>query len=183
MLASLAYSIDRSDRLFSLGEGWEGFARRNDAPELMRDRVLGLPIWGFIHGEETRQVYRQLFDWVREFDARIAVPFRCDSPDLFRFMRLEVSSGSEGEIRMQSVLELEKPRHHLSLLDRTLGRSRDVLPTCSFCKRILAVGKWSEPEVALAATGLAESALPPETREVVCERCRLLAGGLAGGLA
>ncbi|MDJ0786335.1 MAG: hypothetical protein QNK05_05975 [Myxococcota bacterium] len=179
MLGSLSYAIDGSDLLADLGVGWDEFALRNDAPELAAERVVGLPIWGFIHGEETREVYRRLFEWVRASDARIAVPFRCDSPDLFRFMRLELSAGGDGRIAIQSVLELEKPRRHLSLLDRAVGRSEEELPACSFCKRVLAQGRWSEPEVALAATGWAACAHPPLTREVVCEQCQLMAKGLS----
>lgn len=168
-----AYSIDASHAIVAVNEAWLRFARENGAKHLTRERVLGRPLWEFIAGEDTRSLYELLFERARERGATLAVPFRCDSPDRFRFMSLEIAPGSAGGIDLGGVLLREQARPHIAWLDALGPRSaRPVFPMCSLCKRIFVQGGWSEPEIAVTKLSMLESDAPPGFAQGVCERCR-----------
>jgi len=175
------YSIDTADAVFAVDDAWVRFAQGNGAPELTRQRVLGSSLWAHIAGSETREIYETLFDWVRSHRAKITVPMRCDSPERVRVMRLELSPAPRGGIQFECVLERQHTRPYFSLLDRLMQRSRQHLPVCSFCRRILAFGEWLEPETAATRLELLHTSFPPTPLESVCERCSSLTRGLAGG--
>ena len=107
---SFVYSIDHNDSLLYVDEPWLAFARENRAPELTRDHVLGRSLWEFVAGAETRLLYESLFLKLRTSSGSIELPFRCDSPDRFRFMRLILESGPRESIRMTGILERERER-------------------------------------------------------------------------
>lgn len=165
------YTIDRSDALRGVDDAWLGFARDNEAAELTRAHVLGRPLWQFIAGAETSRIYALLLSRVRDRGAPVSVPFRCDSPDRFRFMRLDLSAAEDGGVALAGVLVREQARPHYPLLDRLCTRSRYAFPICSFCRRIYAFGEWLEAEQAVARLGLLESEHPPAIEEEVCASC------------
>lgn len=168
---SYHYSIDRNDRLVSVSDSWLDFAKRNAAPELIRERVLDRPIWDFVSGRKTREIYQQLFWRVRDRGATLSVPFRCDSPDRLRFMQLDLCPGEEDAIDFRAIVERELPRRHVRLLDRLARRAEYAFSICSFCRRIFAFGAWLEPEEAVSRLGWLESESPPEMEEYVCDDC------------
>lgn len=169
--ATYEYSIDESDRLVSVSNTWVDFARANGAPELTRERVVGRPLWEFMEGAEIREIYELLFGWVRRHQSVIELPFRCDSPDCLRFMRLRLTPSEAGRIDLAAVLDREERRPHLMILDCLSARSEYAFPLCSFCRRIFAFGAWLEPEEAIARLGWLESRHPPQIEEDVCGYC------------
>ena len=169
--AACHYSIDRDDVMRAVGTVWLDFAQRNAAPELTRERVVGRPIWDFVAGGKTREIYRLLFRRVRAANTRMSLPFRCDSPDRLRFMQLELCPGDDSSIDFTAVLERELPRRHVRLLDRLSGRAGYKFSICSFCRRVFAFGAWLEPEEAVARLGWLETECPPELEEYVCDDC------------
>ena len=170
--ATYHYSIDREDRLTAVSNAWVGFADENDAPELTRDFVLHRRIWDFVDGVRTREVYEVLFRWVREHQAVLSIPLRCDSPDRIRHMLLTLSPSVDGGIDMAGILEDEHPRAPLKLFDRLVPRADYAFPVCSFCRRVFAFGSWLEPEEAVKRLGWLESGDPPEIEDDVCQECR-----------
>lgn len=102
------YSIDGADTLIYVSESWLSFARDNEGNELTRENVVGRSIWEFIYGAETQQVYKTLFQWVREHGATIKVPFRCDAPNRLRWMELQLSGFSQGGIHLKGVMLREQ---------------------------------------------------------------------------
>lgn len=179
-----AYSIDREDRLAAVSEPWLDFARENRAPDLIRERVVGRSLWGFIAGLETRMLYEGLFRRVRSTRETVELPFRCDSPDRFRFMRLRLAPGPEDGILCEGVLVREQERPYYSILDRVFPRTRELLTMCSLCKRIHAFGlRWLELEDAIEQLDLFDSAALPEIAYAVCDECASLDGLTQGGSA
>lgn len=169
--ASYHYSLDPDDRVSSVSNTWLAFARENDAPELTRDHVVGQPIWSFVAGSKIREIYELLFEWVRRHGAVLEVPFRCDSPDCMRFMRLQLQPAEGGQIDLVGILDGEERRPHMRILDRLSPRSDYAFPLCSFCRRVFAFGKWLEPEEAVRRLGWLESEAPPMVEEGVCKDC------------
>ena len=116
-----SYFIDADDVLVSVDEEWLAFAKENAAPELTRGRVIGRPLWDFVEGERTRELYRELYERVRSRLTRLSVPFRCDAPDRYRFMRLELEPAAAGAIGCTGVLVREQTRVYLPILDQVLA--------------------------------------------------------------
>ncbi len=168
--ATYRYSIDADDAVSSVGPSWLDFAAENAAPELTRESVLGRPLWDFIAGAQTRHLYETLFERVRA-GGRLSVPFRCDSPDVFRFMRLHLAALPGGGIDFLSVLLRSQGRPRTSLLDSIIPRADYSFDMCSLCKRIFAFGEWLEPEHAIARLGLFDVPSPPGIEYEVCDRC------------
>ena len=169
---SFDYAIDRDDRIASVSDPWLEFARENRAFDLTRECVVGQSLWRFVAGEETRRLYEGLFHKVRSRAESISLPFRCDSPDRFRFMRLRLESGPRGSIDCRGVLLREQERPVFSILDRAFPRTEAHLPMCSLCKRVLAYGtRWIELEDAIRELHLFDATEVPEVDYSVCDDC------------
>jgi len=169
---TFAYSIDRDDLIESVSDSWLEFARENRAPELTREHVVGQILWRFVAGRETRLLYEDLFLKVRTRAESLALPFRCDSPDRFRFMRLMLDAGPRDSIDCRGILIREQQRPYLSILDQAFPRTNDSLPMCSCCNRIHAFGtQWLDAEDAIRRLDLFDSASLPQLEYAVCDAC------------
>lgn len=176
--AACRYEIDAADRICAVSERWLAFARENDAPELTREAVIGRSLWDFIAGAETRDLYRPILRRVREEDVSLIVPFRCDSPIFQRWMRLVLTPGSQGAIRLDGVLVRKLERLHLGFLEPHAPRRPHDLPICSCCKRVKLEARWLEAEDAIARLHTLGVEPYPELRYVVCRSCRSLVSGV-----
>ncbi len=174
------YAIDADNAILSLGEDWLRFARENGAPELSRESVIGHSLWEYVAGDATRELYELIFRRVRRHGHALSLPFRCDSPDRFRFMQLAVESGGGRELRLRGRLLREQKRPFLKLLDRLVVRSSEPVAICSVCLRVKILGTtWVEAEEAVERLDLfASPALPPLDYRV-CSDCVALARSLS----
>lgn len=176
---SCDYEIGRSDRIVAVGGSWLEFARENGAAHLTRERVVGRPLWEFVQGRETRELYEAIFGRVRRTGAPVSIPFRCDSPERFRFMRLDiVAAEAEGALELRGTLLREQERPFFSVLDRAFPRSRRALAMCSVCKRVQILGThWVDAEEAVRRLDLFDAAEPPRLQYTVCDDCGRVATG------
>jgi hypothetical protein len=187
------YAVDAHDVITSVSPTWLAFARENGAPELTEQAVVGRSLWKFIDGRLTIQLYRVVLQRVRTIAARIVLPFRCDSPTLRRYMRLEISRQAEGCVQFEGLLLRVEPTEWLKVLDTRATRSRDSLTLCSCCKRVLIEPcGWLEIEAAVARLHLFEERSVPQLCHSVCPECLVVAdvlpspcdsGELPGSLA
>ena len=170
------YEIDAGDVITSVSDLWSAFARENGAPELTDQQVVGTSLWQFIDGEETRQLYRSLLHRVRTGIPQIILPFRCDSPTLRRFMRLEITAQVNRAIRFEGILERVEPTRRLNLLDPDFPHSSDTLTVCSCCRRVIVDPfGWLEIEEATVRLRLLEVLRVPRLRHRICPDCLALA--------
>ena len=152
------YCIDADDRIESLDMNWTTFACENGAPELKGDAVLGCSLWAFVQGGEIEELYRAVFERVRSLDVSIMLPFRCDSPDLRRYMRPVVQRRRGASLQFDAVTIREQPQLHVNLLEPAGVRSDLSLSICGHCKRVLVSGEeWIEPEDTALRLQLLES--------------------------
>ena len=75
----------------SVCERWETFANENGAPGLDATSFVGRLVWDFVAGAEVRLLYLATLQRIRDNDTPVIFPFRCDSPDRRRLMRLVIS--------------------------------------------------------------------------------------------
>jgi hypothetical protein len=168
----VSYQIDSQERIVAVGDDWLDFARGNGAPELTAEAVVGACWSDFVADPETRSLYGKIFDRVRLNDAELIVPFRCDSPDRFRFMRLVISPGLGGTLTCLGLLEREQERPFYSILDKAFPRSDRSLPICSLCRKVeVAPKEWLEIEDAVVRLDLLDSTRVPRLEERVCAEC------------
>ena len=110
---------------------------------------------------------------MRALDAPILVPFRCDSPELRRHMRLEIEPLRERAIEFRGVFVAAEPRPLLRLVARNASRSEALLVSCSFCLRIrLPDDEWVEAEDAVVRLGLLARERIPRLAHGVCPACK-----------
>ena len=170
---SSVWTIDRENVITSVGGDWDAFAAGNEAAALCGSSVVGRSLFEFIDGEETQRIYRLLLRRVRALDAPILVPFRCDSPEMRRYMRLEIEPLRERAVEFRGVLVAAEPRPHLRLLARNAPRSEPLLVSCSFCLRIrLPDDEWVEAEDAVVRLGLLARERIPRLAHGVCPACK-----------
>lgn len=167
------YRIDASDRLTFVNSDFLAFAQANGAPELSEAALVGRSVWDYISGVQVQDIYRSLFGMVRS-GARIDnLPFRCDSPNLRRFMKLALRSLGDGEIELRGSLLQEQARYDVRLLvDCAAPNSGGYLEVCSWCKRVLSErNHWLELEDAIGKMNLMAPLAMPELNQSVCPTC------------
>lgn len=167
------YRVDGDDTIKSISENWCAFANDNQwQARCPPDGVVGRPLWEFIEGEETRQLYRDLFERVRAGRRPGPIPFRCDAPAERRFLELRLTPLSHGEIELISTIVRREPREPVRLLDVHVTRSDDVLRICSMCKKVVVPPeRWVEIEHALVELELFEGDAMPGLTHGLCPPC------------
>jgi len=86
---SVVYCIDADDAIDSVNVAWTRFAIENQAAQLSTG-VIGTSLWDHIVGVDVVHIYRDLLSRVRTKNVSASFPFRCDSPECYRLMRLVV---------------------------------------------------------------------------------------------
>jgi len=169
--AGIAYDVDADDRIVAVTSNWLSFARQNQAPDLTPEIVAGRSLFDFISDWQTRYCYRTLVDRVRSTQRASTIPFRCDSPTARRYMELTISPRDKGHLWFESRLLSEEERAAIPLLDPMADHSKGWILSCSWCKRINALGDWVEVEVAIRHLDLFSGGPLPRISHGVCDDC------------
>ncbi|MGC8827572.1 MAG: PAS domain-containing protein, partial [Anaerolineae bacterium] len=166
------YQIDAGDVITTVNDAWDEFALENEAPHLTGQGVIGRSLWDFIAGEETRHLYRILFQRVREGKRPISIPFRCDAPDCRRYMEMQMIPDNAGGITFANrVLRVER-RPAVRLLEQGAPRSPDFVTMCGWCKRVrLPDDRWVEVEEAIRVLHLFDERAVPQISHGICPEC------------
>ena len=172
---TIAYRLDGEDKISDVSAEWGAFARENGAPELAGRTVLGRSIWDFVVGVEARQLWSRLFARCRATRESRRLPYRCDGPDVRRYlvMALEASEGSD--ILCVSHVLREEARESVPLLDPVVPRTGEALLACSWCRKVYVGGRWVEVEHAVQTLRLFERAKLPSLTHGICPACAELA--------
>lgn len=165
------YGVDGSDIIRWISEEWLLFARENDANDLGTDSVVGQPLWKFVAGNDTQHLYQLLFAKAREKNIHLSVPFRCDSPEIRKYMRLQIEPADDESLEIAAELIREETRDPVPLLDANQARSSELLTMCSWCMHVsTGEGCWLEVEDAIEQLGLFAETLPGLTHGA-CPAC------------
>jgi hypothetical protein len=167
------YRIDSNDIIVSVSQNWESFARDNAwGSELSPENVIGHLLWDFIQDIETRHLYEEVFRRVRAGKPTRPIPFRCDSPQERRFLKLLLSPLPDGQIEISSTIIRTERRDPVRLLDESIPRSNEIIRICSMCKKIFAThNKWVEIEEGLVQLRPFEASEMPRLTHGLCPDC------------
>ncbi len=176
-LSVITYEIDQDDRITSVSPEWIPFAQENDAPELLPDAVVGRLLWSYVAGAEVQHIYDVLFSKVRKDDRPLTFPFRCDGPQVRRFMQMTLRPAKGGALELRSALLREEPRGPIALLDAASPRSEQSLKMCAWCKSMPFGEDWVEVEEAIRRSDLFADPKLPQITHVICPTCRVACFG------
>lgn len=175
----LAYSIDADDRVVDVSAAWDAFASSHGGGHLHSADIVGQPLW--LLAPESAPFYEPLVARVRERGQSVAFPFRCDTPDRRRLLRMTIGPGDDGLVHFTTIV-LEVQRRPAIRLDTAANRpGGPILTMCSWCKRVGSDAGWVEIEDAVSQFALAGGAYPAVTHGICAEclsRLELLLAGL-----
>lgn len=168
---TIVYRVNHQDEITYVNEAWLQFAACNNGLHLLLDDVLQRPLWDFITDVTTRQLYRDALQRARA-GRPIRFHFRCDAPDLRRWLEMRIAMADEGDIEFQTRLIDAEPRPAVSLLSPLARRTDDPLKICGWCKKVaLEGGAWVEVEEAVEQLGLFDAVVLPLLSHGICEPC------------
>lgn len=172
---------DPQGRYVYFNQAWLEFARENWRADFDPQAVLGANWRTHISDPATLQLYDLLAQRARRLGRPLTVAFRCDAPDLRRFMEIRVSPLPDGGLEWASWIARQEPRAAASLLAARAQRSPRLLTVCSWCKKVQVpdwacgqdceVGRWVEVEQVMPLLANALSGYYPELTHGVCPTC------------
>ncbi len=173
----IQYIIDRDDHITYVSDDWWFFAEENEAgPDCYPPQLLGRPLWDFIAGEETRQLYRIMLAKARSGKKPVQVPIRCDSPELRREIMISLKSVGDGHIEFLCRTMQIEAREPVDLLRRDVKRTGSTIRICSFCKKIaMPSNEWIDTELAIKRLALFIDSALPQLRHCLCPGCHAAA--------
>lgn len=169
------HRVDSNDIIVYVNDDWLSFAMENGAPHLSRDAVVGHSLWEFIEDMETRWITRTIMTKLRRSGATLTIPFRCDSPDMRRYMEMDLISMPNGGVEFICRLLKVERRSTVNLLKASTKRSEAVITMCSWCKKIRIGGdSWVEVEDAVRDLELFATSRLPQLSHGMCPSCSRL---------
>lgn len=167
------YLIDETDRIVNVSDNWLLFAQENEADASCHpEAIMNKPIWDYISGMETQYLFKVTLEKVRATDKPVVLPFRCDAPDMRRYLELRITPADQKCIEFTSYIVREEARERVELLETDMPRSDEILKMCSMCKKInLSGGDWVEVEIAVATLKLFEQLKLPQISHGLCPEC------------
>ncbi|MFH1059913.1 MAG: PAS domain-containing protein [Pseudomonadota bacterium] len=187
------HRIDADGRIVAVDAAWIAFAQRNWRPDFKPALVLGRPLEDFIDGLDTQAVHRLAAARVRVRGRGFTLPFRCDSPDLRRFMEMTITPLADGGLEYSCLLLREEVRAPVPFRPCGPCAVERKLKACSICLRLErpawgllrgqkpapagdAAGTWLEAEQVLPLVAALEEGYFPPLTYAVCPDCRRALG-------
>src|SRR4051794_33224926 len=166
---TVTYRLDESGVVVECGGAWDEFARANGGTGVTAADTVGHPIWEFVAGASTQQVWHELLEAAR-LRGGLVIPFRCDAPDRRRYMVMTIEPQPDGTLLLASAVAREEARVAEAWLDEEVERIAETIVACSWCRRFLVEGEWLEVEDAVARSGLLEG-VAPMISHGICPAC------------
>jgi len=172
-IPTTTYWLDKEYRVTRVSPEWDDFAKLNNGENITSEKVVGKLIFDYITDDTTRMWLETILLLAKVTQKTFERPYRCDSPDLKRFMKLRVTTDEHNEIRLEHiVLSTEKRYRNI-----TFEYKKDFMSIpyirCSICGFIKSDNKWSEPDELIKK----EATIKTHEFKViysVCESCKYL---------
>ena len=173
MTAEWWYELDREDRITAVSPAWDEFAFENDTPSATAEHVIGRDIYSCVDGSPTRSLLQLIFDRIRSSGRAVELPFRCDAPEVRRFMTFTGEPTRDGGLLVRTRLLAEAERASLRFVGGESTGGRGPIRQCSWCNRFaVRPGHWVEAETAAEQLGLFLDGTVPVISHGLCPGCR-----------
>jgi hypothetical protein len=169
----LSYVIDARDQIVSVGGGWDHFATLNGAPrDLFSDRILSRSFWDFISGDAVEHVYRVMLGKVR-LGQHLEFLFRCDSPQLRRFLKLRMTPAGGGAVEFITTTIRTEDRVPVGAAFSTNPTpTGELVVACSWCNKLqTGTDDWEEAEDAVRTLKLFDGEKNSALSHGMCNTC------------
>ena len=143
--STTVYVLDNQDRIISFSGAWDEFAKENGGTNLSSIDVYGRSIWDFVTGDATRMWLDAVFQYARLRGLKVERPYRCDSPDLKRFMRMRVVPEQASILRIEHEILSTEQRIASVIIKCGSITMKNTRQRCSICGRLKNIGGWQEP--------------------------------------
>ena len=141
------YWLDGKDCIISVSGPWDEFAQENEGIHLSADEIQGRPIWDYVTGDVTRMWLHTLLKLSIVSKKALERPYRCDSPELKRYMRMKITVEKDGLLKIDHILQsVEKRLIPLRSVHTSKSPSKMIKMKCSICGRIDDGVSWEEPQ-------------------------------------
>ena len=147
MAEKTIYKLDPEKRIISVDGPWDQFARENGGRNTSFSDIQGKSIFDFITGDITRMWFEALTQLVTLRKEPIEKPYRCDSPDLKRYMSMRIIPERSDVLRFEHDLISEEKRpvcvdiRYSYEMPCGINKIR-----CSICGRVKTGDLWVEPD-------------------------------------
>lgn len=141
----IEYIIDKDNKIIWTNLEWDIFLKNNDGSQSVNsNNILGENIFKYIISDETRMFYDIIFNYVRISGNKKILDFRCDSPDLKRYMRMILEPHENKKIKISC--ELIKTEHQSKKY--FFYNIFSLYKKCSVCGKVSLNNKeWMEPSI------------------------------------
>lgn len=169
-----SYLVDNNDRIVAVSSNWSRFAKDNHAHFLGAGQLIGRPLFKHLADKETKFLYKSLLSKCRgKPGTNIRFKFRCDSPELRRFMEMHMNHKGSGLVEFTSTILRKEKRTRVEFMDPSIPRSQNSIQVCSWCKCLGIDGQWMEVEEAINGSDLFDSYPLPQINHCTCPDCYL----------
>jgi len=145
---TLIYEVDKNGVIISIKGPWDKFAKSNGGKSVTKNETIGRNLFDIVRGPGVVHIYRTMHGVLFSNPGKtIAFAYRCDAPDMKRFMIMEMKASRE-RIVYRSTVEKEEPVSPPLALDYD-RLAKDFIVLCSFCKDFRyppESGQWSPIE-------------------------------------
>ncbi|MCB0210732.1 MAG: hypothetical protein KDJ52_15440 [Anaerolineae bacterium] len=143
MTDSVIYWLNQVDEIVDVNDEWNAFALDNDGDTVVREKVIGKPLFSFIMGESTRLFVDNLLQRARLRYQETHKFYRCDSPDIKRFMEMRIIPEDKNILRLEHTIirrEVMSPPVYY----RYSPTINYPYRRCSICNKVLHRAVWCE---------------------------------------
>ncbi len=166
------YTLDGDDTIVEVTGSWDSFALANSGSSVVSSNVLGKKLDRVVSGDAALMFVRTMILSARTLNRPVYRTYRCDSPELRRFMEMTVLPLGQRSVRVvHRQLYCEPVVHQVPMEGMLSAGSGNYVKRCSMCNRIRTQGIWSEADAAVEEGRVVPSANPLKVIYGVCPDC------------
>ncbi|MEL7002320.1 MAG: hypothetical protein AAFN93_06245 [Bacteroidota bacterium] len=163
----ITYWVDEKNIIVRTSHLWDSFAEDNEGgARSFSEDILGKNLFSFISGDTTKMFIETIIVRSRQLQSPLNIDYRCDSPDMKRYMTMKLTLEDDETLRIDNILQREESMSgsvHFSADD-----CNSQIIRCSLCQKVLTENDWIEPEL-LIRENTAKTVL---VNYSVCEDCQ-----------
>lgn len=141
-----SYWVDGKDLIIRLSSSWDDFALENGGKSVITTEVIGRPLFDYIAGDPSRMWMETVLKLVRITGKMVEREYRCDTPELRRFMKMQLVPEGGGVVRVDHHVLRTEPRERRVEFIPKPDSTVTITKRCSICGRISSGERWIEAD-------------------------------------